>query len=168
MMPQYIYKPASTDRLNTNVQTDDPDLIVPLEANGVYMVRMSLFHAALPAVGFATTWRVPAGATGNRSAIGPSGTGTTREAVDNSGIAQVTTISGTSAATRVGVHGYATVAHYGGRPTAGNTCFSSEESVVFMGTTAGTLALQWAQSVADAVNFARLGSGSYMEVRRLA
>jgi hypothetical protein len=134
--------------------TDDPDFIVPLEANGVYKVSMHMMMSALPAAGFQTQWRVPSGATGTRSAVGP-GTGTT------------VGTSGDVTGMHVGVHGYGTTINYGGRTSAGFLSWALEESVVIMGATAGTLALQWAQNTSNAT-YSRLAQGSFMEVRRLA
>jgi hypothetical protein len=155
MMPQVIYKPAHTDRASTTTFTDDPDLIVPLEANGVYYVRMMLHHASTDATRFKTMWRVPSGTLGgNRSCVGP----------DQGQILSGTSSGGTG---RWGVHNFSTASTYGNRNDAGNQAFAMEEGVIFMGSTPGTLALQWAQATSGATN-TRLAQGSFMEVRRLA
>lgn len=153
MMPDEYYKVGNTDRAATTTLADDPDLTCTLEANAVYRVAFYLHFAALDAARFKTAWTVPAGATGNRSAVGPD---------------QAAILSGTSSGGqgRWGVHAYTTACTYGNRNDAVLQCFALEESILTT-SSAGTLALQWAQATSNATA-TRLAAGSYMSVKRLA
>lgn len=154
MMPVMIYKSAHTDRVSTTTLADDPDFTVPLEAGGVYFVKFFLWHAATNATRFKCAWRIPSGATGSRSGIGP-----------DQGVVLSTTSSGGQG--RWGVHNSSTVNTYGSRDDPSLTCFALEEGMVFMGSSAGTMSLQWAQATSG-TSLVRLAQGSYMEIRRLA
>ncbi len=149
---EFVYKPANTDRASTTTFADDPDLTYQLEANSVYYIRMWIKYAAISAAAIKTQWTVPTGATGSRSATGP-GTGVTLDA--NSG--------GTG---RWGIHGYTTTVVYGTRNSATNLCSAVEETTIFT-TSAGTLALSWAQNASDATA-TRVAQGSIMHVQKLA
>jgi hypothetical protein len=152
MLPLEQWKTGNTDRAATTTFADDPDLSILLEANSTYRVEMYLHYAALDAARFKTMWNVPTGWTGNRSAVGPD---------------QGQILSATSGGTgRWGVHNLNTACTYGTRDNAGNQCYALEEGVVTT-TTAGTLALQWAQATSNATA-SRLAAGSYMRVKRLA
>ncbi|WP_372352614.1 hypothetical protein [Streptomyces sp. KL116D] len=152
MLPEVIRKTTATDRAATTTLADDPDLTTTLEANAVYYVEMELWYAATTlSSGIKTAWTVPAGVTGNRSALGmasnqsdstPAGTG------------------------RWGVHNYSTAVFYGDRQSATNLILARETSVVTTGSSAGTLALQWAQDTSDAGS-CRMGVGSLMRITRL-
>lgn len=148
-----VWKTANTDRQSTTTFADDPDLTVTLDANATYRVEMFLHFAALDVARFKTSWTVPSGATGNRSAVGPD---------------QGTILSGTSSGGqgRWGVHAFTTSCTYGTRDSATNQCFAQEEATVVT-SSAGTLALQWAQATSNATA-TRLAAGSYMRVRRIA
>lgn len=155
MLPVMIYKPGHTDRASTITLADDPDLIAPLAANGVYYVRMFLHTAANNATRFRCQWGLPTGATCTRSAIGP-----------DQGVILSSTSSGGQG--RFGVHGAtSTAVIYGNRDDPSNQVVSIEEGIVFMGTTAGNVSLQWAQATSGTATV-RLAQGSFMEVRRLA
>ncbi|WP_051797719.1 hypothetical protein [Streptomyces sp. NRRL S-337] len=153
MLPLEQWKTANTDRAATTTFADDPDLTVSLEANATYRVEMYLHYAALDAARFKTMWNVPVNWTGLRSAIGP----------DQGQILSSTSSGGTG---RWGVHNLSTACTYGTRDHATNQCVAIEEGVVTT-IAAGTLALQWAQATSNATA-TRLGSGSYMRVKRLA
>lgn len=151
-VPRFAWKTANLDR-TTATLSDDPDLTMQLDANAVYRIEFRLHHAAVDTVRFRTQWTVPSGATGNRSAIGPD--------------QGVILSSGSSGGTgRFGVHGFTTACIYGSRNDNALQCVSIEEGTVFT-TTAGTCAIQWAQSTASAT-FTRLAQGSFMRVTRLA
>lgn len=153
-LPIETYKAADTDRASTITFASDPDLQCTLAANSVYRVEFYLHFAALDAARFKTQWLVPAGAGGNRSAVGP-----------DQGVILSSTSSGGQG--RWGVHGYTVACTYGTRdPSATNLCFALEEAVVTT-TTGGTLALQWAQATSNATA-TRLGAGSYMRVKLLS
>ncbi|MET7514078.1 hypothetical protein ABZS88_11460 [Streptomyces sp. NPDC005480] len=153
MLPDVYWKTANLDRASTTTFADDPDLAAPLEAGATYHVTVYLHYAAIDLARFKTMWNVPSGASGLRSAMGPD---------------QGVTLSGTSAGGtgRWGVHAFTTSVTYGTRDHATNQCAAIEEGTVTT-TSAGTLALQWAQVTSNATA-ARLGAGSTMHVRRLA
>jgi len=152
MIPDVIRKLTATDRASTTTLADDPDLTTTLEANAVYYIEMELWYAATAASGgIKTQWTVPSGVTGNRSAlgIGPSVSSGTPEG------------SG-----RWGVHNYTTSVSYGDRASSTSLLLARETSVVTTSSTAGTLALQWAQDVSDAAS-CRMGVGSLIRITRL-
>jgi hypothetical protein len=149
---EFVYKPANTDRPSTTTFADDPDLTIQLEANSTYYIRMAIKYAALSAAAIKTQWTVPAGATGSRSAVGP-GTGVTLDA-DSGGTG------------RWGIHNYPTTVVYGTRNSATNLCSATEESTIFT-TSAGTLALTWAQNASNATA-TRVAAGSTMLILKLA
>lgn len=151
MIPIEVWKTANTDRSSTTTLADDTDLTVTLEASATYKVEMHLHYAAIDAAKFKTAWTVPSGATGNRSAVG-AGSASTDATAATTG--------------RFGVHAFTTSVTYGTRSSATNQCFALEEAVVFT-SSAGTLALQWAQDSSSGTA-TRLGAGSYMRVRRIA
>lgn len=154
MEPIQVWKTTNTDRASTTTMTDDPDLTVTLEANATYRAIFYLHYAALDAARFKTQWTVPSGATGNRTAVGP----------DQGVILSSTSSGGTG---RWGVHGYTTACTYGTRdPSAVNLCSAVEEAVMTT-SSAGILAIQWAQATSNATA-TRLGAGSSLLVHRLA
>ncbi|MFF2100996.1 hypothetical protein [Streptomyces sp. NPDC058202] len=154
----YRYKPANTDRSSTTTFADDPDLTCPLDATAVYRVEFWLHYAAIdqvstnPAGRFKTMWSVPAGWTGNRSAVGAD---------------QGTVLSGTSSGGqgRWGVHNFSTACTYGDRDSSTNQAVAMEEGIVTT-TTAGSVTLQWAQAVSNAAP-TRLAQGSTLCVTRI-
>lgn len=157
-VPVYRYKPANTDRNSTTTFADDPDLACPLDANAVYRVEFWLHYAAIdqvsssPAGRFKSMWSVPAGWTGNRSAVGAD---------------QGTVLSSTSSGGqgRWGVHNFSTACTYGDRDSSTNQALALEEGIVTT-TTAGSITLQWAQAVSNAAN-TRLAQGSTLCVTRI-
>ncbi|WP_274558037.1 hypothetical protein [Streptomyces spiramyceticus] len=151
-VPVPIYKPTNTDRASSVALVADPHLTVQLQANARYLVEFHLHYAALSAAAFKTAWVVPTGATGNRSVLGPGSTATEANA-DNLSM-------------RSGVHAPTTTVVYGTRNHATNLAHAVESGIITT-TTAGTLALSWAQNVSNATA-ARLAIGSYMQVTRLA
>ncbi|NED75284.1 hypothetical protein G3I51_23760 [Streptomyces sp. SID9944] len=153
MQPIEVYKAGNTDRASTTTFADDPDLTVQLEANAVYRAQFFLHYAATNIARFKTMWTVPSGASGNRTAVGP----------DQGQVLSGTSSGGTG---RWGMHNFNTACTYGTRDSSTALCSAVEEGVIFT-TSAGTLAIQWAQSTADAAA-ARLGAGSSLSVRRLA
>lgn len=134
MIPMIVNKPSATSRTNNTI-ADDPDLTVELEANSVYFVEFHIHFAGLSAAGFKTDWTVPSGASGNRCVIGPGSSATDGNA-DNISM-------------RSGVHNYATDVSYGTRNHATNQVYALETATVVT-SSAGTLALRWAQTTTNA------------------
>lgn len=151
MLPDEKWKTAHEDRSSTTTFADDTDLTTLLEANATYHVIMYLHYAALSTAGFKTAWTVPSGASGNRSAQGAGAAATDATAATTS---------------RFGVHAFTTSVSYGTRSSSSNQCLAQEEAVLTT-TSAGTLAVQWAQDTSNATA-TRLGAGSIMIVRRIA
>jgi hypothetical protein len=152
-MPDIMFKTTNEDRASTTTLANDTDLVATLEANATYQVQFYLHFAALDAARFKTAWATPSGASGSRSAVGP----------DQAAILSSTSSGGQG---RWGVHAFTTACTYGTRDSATAQCFGLEEGVVTT-TSAGTLAIQWAQATSNATA-TRLASGSYLIVRRLA
>ncbi|MGW5429946.1 hypothetical protein ACWET9_22450 [Streptomyces sp. NPDC004059] len=150
MLPNVIYKTTSEDRQATTTLTADSDLQVALDANAVYHVTMYIHYATPTAAGFQTDWSVPSGASGGRSSLG---NGSSQHDYQN--------VPG-----NFGVHNFNTSVTHGDRASSTNQLILLEEGLVTT-TTAGTLALRWAQVVSTAAN-TRVGSNSVMYVRRLA
>lgn len=150
--PRFAWKAATLDRTSSTL-TDDPDLTMQVDANAVYHVEFHMHFAATDTARFRTAWTVPASTSGNRSAVGP----------DQGQILSGTSSGGTG---RWGVHNFSTACIYGSRNDNTLQCFALEEATIFT-TTAGTCALQWAQSTSNATA-SRLSQGSFMRVTRLS
>ncbi|MEU3095500.1 hypothetical protein ABZ690_11945 [Streptomyces sp. NPDC006967] len=151
MLPQFALKPSDTNRASTTTLADDPDLQIELEANATYRVEFYIGYSSLAVAGFKTAWTTPSGATGLRSCwgAGTSPTSTTLPTGDG----------------RWGIHGMTTAAEYGTRNST-NQAMAWETGEVTT-TSAGTLALQWAQVTSDASE-TRVAARSYLRVERLA
>lgn len=159
MLPDVVWKTANEDRAATTTLANDSDLVATLEANATYHVTMYIHFAAVDAAQFKTQWAVPTGATGNRSALGA--------AFELASSGAATTQAADGGYHRSGVHGYTTTVRYGTRASATNQALVVEESILTTSSTAGTLALQWAQFTSNATA-TRVAAGSSMHIRRLA
>lgn len=153
MLPQTVWKTASTDRAATTTFADDEDLTMQLEASATYIVEFHLLYAALSAADFKTAWTVPSGAGGNRSAMGPGSTAADADA-DNITM-------------RSGVHNYTTSVTYSGVRNSATNLAIAVETATLTTSSAGTLALQWAQATSNATA-TRLATGSRLRVWRIA
>jgi hypothetical protein len=152
-MPDMIQKLVNTDRASTTTLADDPDLVASVEANARYYIEFDLWYAATNASGgIKTAWTVPSGVTGNRSALG---------------LADSVSSSIPEGSGRFGVHALTTAVSYGDRASSTNLLVARETALLTTSSTAGTVALQWAQNVSDAAN-CRMAAGSVMRVTRLA
>ncbi|MFD5057438.1 hypothetical protein [Streptomyces sp. NPDC058394] len=154
MLPLDAYKTAPTLRTSTTTFADDPDLVLALEAGATYWVEMWIKYAAVTAEQFKTTWTVPVGATGGRSRIGVSAT------------VNDTSSGGPQGDGAFGHHNFSTSLTYGTRNSASNLSVAYEQGSVVT-TTAGNIALAWAQGASGATG-TLVGSGSYMRARRIA
>lgn len=155
--PYIVTKSANTDRTSTTTRTADPDLTMSLAANATYIVEFHLFTGGSSFALTVTEWLVPSGATGLKGAMGPASSATEGTAGNNNadGIAM-----------RSGSHGFGTTVTYGRRNVNTNLCYAIETGTVVT-TSAGTLALAWAQSTSS-TTFNRMGQGSWMRVTRIA
>ena len=155
--PVIVTKAAATDRVSTATRTADPDLTMSLAANATYIVEFHMYIGGSQFALVVTEWLVPSGATGLKGAIGPASSATEVTAGNNNadGIAM-----------RSGSHGFGTTVTYGRRNVNSNLCYAIETGTVTT-TSAGTLALGWAQSTSS-TTFNRMGQGSWMRVTRIA
>lgn len=152
MLPLVVVKTSPTDRTNTTL-TIDPDLQFDGAAGATYLVEFNILPAALLAADFVTEWSVPSDASGFKSVLGPSSTA-------NNGSADNVTM-------RCGVHNFGTDITYSGVRDSGSAAFVVQEWSVITLTSAGTVGIAWAQGTTNATA-ARMGTGSYMRVTRIA
>ncbi|MFG2532821.1 hypothetical protein [Streptomyces sp. NPDC048516] len=155
--PYLVSKPANTDRTSTTSRTADPHLTVSLLANATYIVEFHLFTGGSTFALTVTEWLVPTGATGLKGAMGPSSAATEATAGNN---------NGDGITMRSGAHNFGTTITYGRRNVNTNVCYAIETGTVTT-TSAGTLALGWAQSTSS-TTFNRMAVGSWMRVTRIA
>jgi hypothetical protein len=153
MQQMFAVKSSATTRTSTTTFADDPELTLTLAANSKYFVEFFLYYGAIDAEKFKTTWTVPSGVTGTRTAMGP-GSSANQSSMDNVSM-------------RDGVHLYSTSATYGTRNDNTGPCFAYEHSVVITGASSGTVAIRWAQATSGSTGTA-LFEGSFMRVTRLA
>lgn len=155
--PYLVSKPSNTDRTSTTTRTADPHLTVSLLANATYIVEFHLFIGGSTFALVMTEWFVPSGATGLKGGIGPASSATEGTAGNN---------NADGVAMRAGSHNFGTALTYGRRNVNTNLCYALETGTVTT-TSAGTLALAWAQSTSS-TTFNRVGQGSWMRVVRIA
>lgn len=149
-LPQFVYATTNLDRVSTTTYANDPVLQFSLEANAIYIVEFCLFMGATAtAQRPKVRWSAPAASDGLRGVTGPGSTATS----DNNITA------------RVGCHQLATDVEYGIRGSNTNLQHIAESGTVFT-TSAGTLALQWAQ-VTSSATFTRRGMGSWGRCTRV-
>lgn len=148
MEPDYYRKTVATTRASTVTTLSDPDLSVPVDAGGLYLIEFFIKYASTTVAGFKTVWNVPAGATTGRQVQGLAA-----PAVD-------ATPSGTAFSTRAGVHGFATAITYGDRNNIALQAWAYEWADVSVAATAGAVALGWGQVTSTAVATA-IGVGSF-------
>lgn len=155
LAPRVVNKLNMTTRTSTITFAADPDLVVPVEANGIYVVKFFIKAGALAAADIKTRWDVPAGmVSSNKCVIGPGST-----AVD---------ANADNIASRQGVHGFATSIVYNGvRNSAGNQFQILEYALVAVGATAGNITLEWAQAVSDPTG-STINVGSFAEYTQIA
>ncbi|MFG2269145.1 hypothetical protein ACGFNY_05145 [Streptomyces chartreusis] len=154
MLVLEAYKATGTTRSSTTTFADDPDLTIALEANATYWVEMYIKYAAVTAEQFKTNWTVPSGATGGRARHGLS------SSVND------TTAGGPFGDGAWGHHGFTTTLTYGTRNSASNQVFAYEIGFVTTSTTAGNVALSWAQNASGATGTS-VSAGSYMRAKRI-
>lgn len=151
MLPMTAYKAAATDRASTTTMADDPDLTFTLEASAVYIVEFHLYlgsgSTGLPK----TQWTVPSGATGLKGVHGSASTATSDDGISM----------------RTGSHGFTTAVTYGYRSTGPTNLNHATEVGTVITSSAGTCAIQWAQSVSNATAV-RMGLGSWARAQRIA
>lgn len=154
-----IVKQANTDRASTTTLVNDPELAVTLGI-GVYKVEFDLLVSGRNSVtgslggDFKSEWSVPAGATGLKSVFGP-------------GSGQATQANADGTAPRMGVHVFDTDMTYSMvRNSTASLVVVREWCDQLVVSTAGTLAIAWAQGVSHATA-TRIAAGSVLRYRRI-
>lgn len=155
--PYIVTKTGNTDRTSTTTRTADPDLTMSLAANATYIVEFHMYIGGSTFALVVTEWFVPSGATGLKGGIGPASSATEGTAGNNNADGVVM---------RAGSHNFGTSLTYGRRNVNTNLCYAVETGTVTT-TSAGTLALAWAQNTSS-TTFNRMGVGSWMRVTRIA
>ncbi|MET8766312.1 hypothetical protein [Streptomyces sp. NPDC004658] len=150
MLPLEAYKPSDTTRLATTTVADDPDLTLTLEANAIYYVEIFIHYASPSTELLKTQWTVPSGASGLRSAWG---------------VASSVVAADPAGDGRWGVHAFTTDVIYGTR-TSGTNQSQAVETGNVATTSAGVIALKWAQNTSGATG-TKVAAGSYMRVKRI-
>jgi hypothetical protein len=150
---QFIKKGNTTSRTSTTSVTDDPDLVFPVVANAIYFVEWGIYYDGLTAGSINTQWDVPSGASGLKAVFGP-GSSASDGSADNISM-------------RCGVHGYTTSIKYSCARNSTNQQFAMENSVITIGSTAGNVALAWAQATSNGTA-TEVQSGSWGRCLRLA
>lgn len=154
-LPTFIEKTDTVGRNNVALAAD-VDLVLPVPASSRWWIEMHLVVAGTNTAKIKTDWTVPAGTSGNRRVHGPGSSAATQTDADNT-------------ASRWGVHGFGTAITFGLPRNAGSLHSQLlETALVAVGTSAGSIALRWAQSVADAANPTFVQPGSLIKAYRLA
>jgi hypothetical protein len=152
MIPTTVTKTSVSDKTNTTL-TDDPELSIPVEAGATYIIRMEIIASGLLAAGFKTAWSVPTGTSNLRRVLGPGTSASNGNADD--------------IAMRMGCHLFATPVTYGAaRNSAGAQFHVVETANVTIGSTAGNVTFQWAQTTANATA-SRVWNGSFIWMQRI-
>ncbi len=139
------YKPADTSRSSTTTLADDPDLIIPVLANAVYVMECYLVAFNTTAsVNFLHGWSGPSGATLNNwsQAWNNAGTSTASLTLANIGLTRNDSLDANNAQ------------HYDFRGT------------LVTGSTAGNFALRWAQGTSNA-SATVVRAGSWLRLMRV-
>jgi len=142
------YKAADTTRISTITSTDDPDLIIPVVAGAVYLVRFVGMVGASTAGDVRVQWGVPTSSTGLRFCLGPEAAATSRDTVSM----------------RVGVHQFSTDVAYGISSTS--LLSGILEQGVVTTVNAGNISIKWAQQTSSSTGTV-LGQSSHLEVIRI-
>ncbi len=146
------YKPANTSRGDTNTRTADPDLTLPVSANGVYIVDTWLGYEATTAADIVHSWSGPTGATmvwGTGQAL-PSNATTNLGATSSQ---RLTVITNTSTLGGIG---------------SGSGVYARPSGLLTVGVNTGTFALMWAAGTAGVIGDAILYAGSWLRLTKIA
>lgn len=154
LIDNYVIKPAdSTPRVVATLVADS-DLTFPVVANAVYDVTFNVRWAGLQVAGLRTSWTVPTGTTGNRECLGP-------------GSANAVSTDANTTEMRWAVHGYGTAVLYTNpRNSVTLQTFTEEKALLSVGSTAGSVTLNWGQNVANATG-TLINAQSYVKYRRI-
>lgn len=145
----FAYKAA--DQFVNAVATiaNDTDLHLSLVANAVYKFEAYLVYDGSTTADMDVKWNVPTGITGGWSGqLFGSGASTTNSVQD------------------LGQHAWGSTVTLGAVGVATEVCVPMR-GLIIVGSTAGTLQLEWAQHVSDATNLT-VRTGSYLGLKRVA
>lgn len=146
-----VRKSAGQDVTNSTTFVNDSELTCPVEAGGIYRVRFVIFALSASATpDIKTAWAVPSGSGGLKMCQGP--TATASAFTDRS-----------NTAARMSGHGFGTSVPYQLDTAAVGI---EEEGILSVGSTAGSVTLQWAQNTASTTATSVI-TDSYLTVERL-
>jgi hypothetical protein len=148
-VPVLYAKPGNTDRTSTTTLSNDPDLAMNVAANATYCVEFHILYGGVAPL--KTIWSVPSGATGLKGCQGPATSATGEDTLSM----------------RSGSHNFATSITYGCRSTAPSNLNYAHEIGTVTVTTAGVIALSWAQNATN-TTANRVGAASWMRITRIA
>jgi len=132
-IPVFAVKPADTTRNNTATQAADPDLVVPVAANTVYLIEGFLPYNSNTTADIAFGWTLPAGSTMAWTVNGLQTGATTGQDTIVRGSVNETAVQGVGGAGATDV-------------------VALPLGTLTTGTTAGNLTLRWAQNTANVSN----------------
>lgn len=148
-LPRTAWKTTSLTRTSTASATADPDLVLPVEANALYILNYVLQYTTTAAADIRWTFTGPSGMTGSHVIsglqVGGAGTSTTEDNSVRYDIGATAGAGGLGSGSPFGVIGSGMV------DTAG---------------TAGNFTLAWAQFTSTAVN-TTLEANSYIQLLRV-
>ncbi len=147
-LPLRARKTAATVRNNTAALADDPHLTVPVAANTVYELTCVVFYEGTTTGDLALSWTVPAGVSGTWS---PDGL----RLAATSGQDQINRVASTN------VTGIFTIGGAGATKVMARLT-----GLLTVGSTAGPLALRWAQATAEASDLT-LHADSHLRLDRV-
>ncbi|MES9522474.1 hypothetical protein [Streptomyces capoamus] len=162
MQPQTLRKPGDTARSATTTQAADPHLQMDVVANGVYTISGWVIYDAATAGDFVLGWSFPSG-TGTW--VGHGG-GTTVTSATGAGGTQQDASSTWGYNVRMEATALNATRTYGGLG-AGTQLTVLLSGTYRAGSTGGTLALTWAQSVSTATA-TTVYTDSWLSVQRTA
>ncbi len=154
MLPFQAWKTTGTTRTSTTSRTADPDLVLPVEANALYVLRYFFIVSCIANTsGMSMSWTVPSGASGTHSFSGlqhSSGSTPTASSQDVNTTFDIATGTGTG------------IIPSGTQPVTGVQGIGWIDTAA----TAGNLTLTWAQLTSSA-NGTTLNAGSFIELKRV-
>lgn len=154
LIDNYVIKPADATPVVNQTLVNDADLTFPVLANAVYDVTFNVRWAGLQAAGLRIAWSVPAGTTGNRECYGPGPNNVVNSGSDTTSM-------------RWAVVPYATAVLYTNpRDSVSSQVFTIESTILSVGSTAGSVTLQWAQKTTNATG-SLVNASSYVKYRRI-
>jgi hypothetical protein len=138
MLDNYVIKSSTSTPRTAAALVADPDLTFPVVANALYDVELTVRFGALQAAGIQTTWTVPSGASGDRLCMGPGTANATQ------------TLANTTEMKWITYPPALAVAYTDPRNVIADQTWFREHSLLAIGSTAGSVTLNWGQATANA------------------